>query len=223
MQMLLVARSRRMCCSRVCSANRYAGLPEESTETPTRRPGSWRSSPDRTAMTPACGPPKPMGTPKRWAEPTTMSAPHSPGGVSRHRLSRSAATTRPAPSACTCSARADSAAGSRTSPVEVGTETRTPKQPSAGSPAVTSRTSRTIPSGVARVSRTASVCGCVSASTTKVIAPVRSTRCSRAIASAAAVGSSSMEALARGRPVRSATIVWKLSSASSRPWEISGW
>ena len=24
-------------------------------------------------------------------------------------------------------------------------------------------------------------------------------------------------------PVRSATIVWKLSSASSRPWEISGW
>ena len=24
-------------------------------------------------------------------------------------------------------------------------------------------------------------------------------------------------------PVRSATIVWKLRSASSRPWEISGW
>ena len=43
------------------------------------------------------------------------------------------------------------------------------------------------------------------------------------IASAAAVASSSSEALATGRPVRSVTIVWKLSSASSRPWVISGW
>ena len=44
-----------------------------------------------------------------------------------------------------------------------------------------------------------------------------------AIASAAAVASSSSEALASGRPVRSATMVWKLSSASSRPWAISAW
>ena len=43
------------------------------------------------------------------------------------------------------------------------------------------------------------------------------------IASAAAVASSSSEALATGRPVRSATIVWKFSSASSRPCEISDW
>ena len=43
------------------------------------------------------------------------------------------------------------------------------------------------------------------------------------IASAAAVPSSSSEAPASGSPVRSATMVWKLSSASSRPWEISGW
>jgi hypothetical protein len=43
-----------------------------------------------------------------------------------------------------------------------------------------------------------------------------------AIASAAAVASSSNDALAMSRPVRSATIVWKLSSASSRPCEISG-
>ena len=42
-------------------------------------------------------------------------------------------------------------------------------------------------------------------------------------ASPAAVPSSSSEALAVVRPVRSATIVWKLISASSRPWEISGW
>ena len=35
--------------------------------------------------------------------------------------------------------------------------------------------------------------------------------------------SSSMDALATGSPVRSPTMVWKLSSASSRPCEISGW
>ena len=43
------------------------------------------------------------------------------------------------------------------------------------------------------------------------------------IASAAAVASSSSDALVSGRPVRSATIVWKLNSASRRPWAISAW
>ncbi len=42
-------------------------------------------------------------------------------------------------------------------------------------------------------------------------------------ASATAVDSSSIEAPAVSSPVRSDTIVWKLSSASSLPWEISGW
>ena len=44
-----------------------------------------------------------------------------------------------------------------------------------------------------------------------------------AIASAAEVASSSSEAFASGSPVRSDTSVWKLSSASSRPCEISAW
>ena len=44
-----------------------------------------------------------------------------------------------------------------------------------------------------------------------------------AIASAAAVASSSSEALATGSPVRLVTMVWKLTSASSRPWAISAW
>jgi len=43
------------------------------------------------------------------------------------------------------------------------------------------------------------------------------------IASAAAVASSSIDALAMAMPVMSHTIVWKLTSASSRPCEISGW
>jgi len=47
-------------------------------------------------------------------------------------------------------------------------------------------------------------------------------RLARVIASAAAVGSSSIEALQMGNPVRSLTIVWKVKSASSLPWLISG-
>jgi hypothetical protein len=48
-------------------------------------------------------------------------------------------------------------------------------------------------------------------------------RLQKVMASAAAVASSSSEALAIGRPVRSLIRVWKFSSASRRPWEISGW
>ena len=48
-------------------------------------------------------------------------------------------------------------------------------------------------------------------------------RCASVIASAAAVASSSIDAFAIAMPVRSHTIVWKLTSASSRPCEISGW
>ena len=51
-QMFEVAFSRRMCCSRVCSASRYAGVPSTSLDTPTRRPGSERSSLARTEMNP---------------------------------------------------------------------------------------------------------------------------------------------------------------------------
>ena len=43
------------------------------------------------------------------------------------------------------------------------------------------------------------------------------------MASAAAVASSRSDAPAMGRAVRSLTTVWKLSRASSLPWEISGW
>jgi hypothetical protein len=80
-----------------------------------------------------------------------------------------------------------------------------------------------MPSGCARVPITARVCGSVSASTTYTPLAALDERRASVIASAAAVASSSIDALAVGRPVRSATTVWKLSSASSRPWEISGW
>ena len=90
-------------CSRSPSRGGYAArgsagrgaspaAPAASWLTPTRRPGMWRLKLSRVAMKPACGPPKPIGTPKRCAEPTTMSAPISPGGVSSTRASGSAAT-----------------------------------------------------------------------------------------------------------------------------------
>ncbi len=56
-QMLLVAFSRRMCCSRVCSARRNAVWPWQSRETPTRRPGILRVNSLRVAKNAACGPP----------------------------------------------------------------------------------------------------------------------------------------------------------------------
>ena len=80
-----------------------------------------------------------------------------------------------------------------------------------------------MPTGSARVRSTAIVWGWVSGSTTKVSLGLFDSRRAMLIASAAAVPSSSMDALARSRPVRSATMVWKLRSASSRPWLISGW
>ena len=82
---------------------------------------------------------------------------------------------------------------------------------------------RSMPTGSARVRRTAIVCGWVSGCTTKVSLGLFDSRRHIAMASAAAVASSSIEALARSMPVRSVTIVWKFRSASSRPWLISGW
>ena len=88
-----------------------------------------------------------------------------------------------------------------------------------GSSTTTSR-----PIGSARAATTAMVWGWQAPSTTKR-SPLRPrpTRCSRVMASAAAVDSSSSEALARSIAVNSQTMVWKLSSASRRPWDISGW
>jgi hypothetical protein len=56
-QMLLVAFSRRMCCSRVWSASRSAGFFSRSMETPTSRPGSERLCSSRVAKNAAWGPP----------------------------------------------------------------------------------------------------------------------------------------------------------------------
>src|SRR5215212_3711964 len=93
-QMLLVAFSRRMCCSRVWSAMRSAGRPSASRDTPMMRPGSARLYSSFVAKYAACGPPYPIGTPKRCVLPTAMSAPHSAGEASSVSASRSHAAVR---------------------------------------------------------------------------------------------------------------------------------
>ena len=56
-QMLEVALSRRMCCSRVCIAMRRAGAPVVSTLTPMMRPGMRRLYSSDVARKAAWGPP----------------------------------------------------------------------------------------------------------------------------------------------------------------------
>jgi len=111
---------------------------------------------------------------------------------------------------------------SRTTPVVPGCCRSTPNTAVASS-CSTGPTMTSMPRGSARVATTATVCGWVSASTKKALAGCFVERRMRVIASAAAVDSSSIEAFAIPMPVRSLTMVWKLRSASSRPWLISGW
>ncbi len=80
-----------------------------------------------------------------------------------------------------------------------------------------------MPSPSARPCSTALVAGSASASTRKTF-PLRfAVRRASISASAAEVASSRVEALETSIPVRSQTMVWKVSSASRRPCEISGW
>ena len=78
-----------------------------------------------------------------------------------------------------------------------------------------------MPSGAARVWMTSMVWGWASPATTKRLLLLLTERLASVMASAAAVASSSMEALAIGMAVRSQTMVWKLTRASMRPCEIS--
>ena len=94
------------------------------------------------------------------------------------------------------------------------------KVPSDGSNFCQSPTITVMESGSARVTITSIVWGW-QRSETKIAVPFGFPARARLIASAAAVPSSSREALETSSPVRSVIIVWKLSSASSRPCAIS--
>ena len=90
-QMLLVAFSLLMCCSRVCNAILKHLFPFASTLTPMILPGRFLLNASFVAKNAACGPPKPMGTPNRCEFPMAISAPNSPGGVNKHNASKSVA------------------------------------------------------------------------------------------------------------------------------------
>ena len=105
-QMLEVAFSRRMCCSRVWSAILNAVSPWRSWLTPMMRPGILRANASVVAKNAACGPPNPIGTPKRWLDPSATSAPQAPGASIRVSAKRSVATARYPPDWWTASASA---------------------------------------------------------------------------------------------------------------------
>ena len=81
LQMLLVAFSRRMCCSRVESVSTKAVLPSRSTVRPTTRPGIWRMCSCLQVKKPKPGPPNDIALPSGCPSPTTMSAPRRRGGL----------------------------------------------------------------------------------------------------------------------------------------------
>ncbi|OUD86723.1 hypothetical protein BC477_01920 [Clavibacter michiganensis subsp. michiganensis] len=138
------------------------------------------------------------------------------------RASRSAATTARPPASCT---RAMTALGSHTRPEAPGYWMKAPNASgsSAGSTVARSCATSSMPSAAARLSRSARVCGRASASMRKTGVFAFEARRASSMPSTTAVASSSMDAFAVARPESSATIVWKLMSASSRPCEISGW
>ena len=82
-----------ICCSLVCRANLKALLPCLSTETPTILPGIDLLYSSLVAKKAACGPPYPIGIPKRCELPTAISAPSSPGVLSFARANKSEINT----------------------------------------------------------------------------------------------------------------------------------
>ncbi len=92
-QMLLVAFSRRMCCSRVDMVSTKPRRPSSSTVSPQRRPGICRTNFLRQARSPRYGPPKFRPLPMDWPSAATMSAPIAPGDFSAPKDTASVTTT----------------------------------------------------------------------------------------------------------------------------------
>ena len=205
MQIFEVALSRRICCSLVCNANLKAGLPWVSIDCPTSRPGSDLSNPLFTAINPACGPPKPTGTPNLCAEPTAISAPYSPGDLKSVNASRSQLTIA---NAFCFWISLTIFVKSLTRPLLSGYATIAAKISAGIKSFPRSISTILIFRGFALVLITALTCECKFASITNADSslPCQTLR-ARVIASAAAVASSSIDAFAIASPVRSVIAV----------------
>ena len=171
-------------------------------------------------MNAAWGPPKPIGTPKRCAEPTAMSAPSCARRRRQHAGQQVGGDDGEA--AAGVDRARSRARQSATAPVDVGRLNSAPKQPAVELVDVADDELDADRLGPRRQHGDRLRVGVVVDDEAVAMSTLDSRR-AMAIASAAAVASSSSEALATGSPVSSLTIVWKLSSASSRPWLISGW
>ena len=126
-QMFDVAFSRRMCCSRVCSAIRYAVLPCASTDTPMIRPGAWRTWTVRAwRRTPRAARRSPSGRRSAGRCRRRRRRPSRPGGVKIVSASRSVATATRTPASC---ARPMNARRSCTRPASSGVCTSAPNIP----------------------------------------------------------------------------------------------
>ena len=120
--MLWVAFSRRMCCSRVCSASTKPRRPSTSVVSPAIRPGIRRRCSSVAAKKPNEGPPKSSRLPSGWPSPSATSTPHSPGGRRTPSVIGSTEATQSAPASWAASA---SASRSSIAPRKFGFWTKT--------------------------------------------------------------------------------------------------
>ena len=217
--MLLVAFSRRMCCSRVCSVFTKPRTPSASTVCPAIRPGIWRTSAPRQAKIPRCGPPYDMGMPRGWPSPTAMSTPSAPGGSSNAKACGSVTWTHSAPTSCAASAIART---STSVPNASGCCTMTLAAPSAedasrsvGTSTISSSAPRAYVRSVRRKVKS------TSEETTTFFRPVRRTAMSAA--SAVAEAPSYIDEFTTSIARSSARSDWYSNTACSVPWLTSGW
>ena len=222
--MLLVAFSRRMCCSRVCIAMRSAWLPRRVDRHADDAPGH------RALVLVAGGEVGGMRAAEahRHAEALGVAdhhvGTHLAGGFSAAAGS-SDPQRPPRPArrlACTCAIRSV-----RSSHAAVGAGVLQQQRRRRRYRRVRCRGRRPPPRaraprrGCAPRRWSAGGSPCHEEGVRCVLVAPRA--CSSVMASAAAVPSSSSEALASSMPVRSMIICWKFSRPSSRPCEISGW
>ena len=121
------------------------------------RPGIVRLNSSAAAMNAACGPPQPIGMPKRWLLPTAIWAPSSPGGFEQRQREEVGSDDD---GRAALRATLDDAPCSRRSRLScAGTGAARRMRPSRCTSASSSTTRTSIPSGAARVRTTAIVCG----------------------------------------------------------------
>ncbi len=199
---------------------RAGGIDRDADQPPRHQPLMRILHRHEAGMRPA----KPIGTPKRWAEPTTTSAPISPGGVSSAQRERVGGDDGEAAAGLHGGDLGRQVAhlpgragilqhqGEGLRGADLGDD-RGDRARSAPRCRAVPRASSARPwiAGAGRRRRSAG-------------ATCRASRRGRGASPRPPRSpSSSSEALAIGRPVRSQTMVWKFTSASRRPCAISAW